>query len=147
MTLSSNWKVKIFTTSLVKSWSYQFLSLIDLKSIKKFIIASAKNFWPWRPGRLQSGREHFTWFWLYIWIMDRYAIVIRSLKRKTYPTSRPECSCWTPTEPLRQASSLCEGTSYCCCPCRFRTRTWTSLGVGTWLSKPPWNRRKSRTLL
>ena len=32
-----NWKVKIFTTSLIKSWSYQFLSLIDLKSIKKFI--------------------------------------------------------------------------------------------------------------
>ena len=42
--LSSNWKVKIFTTSLIKSWSYQFLSLIDLKSIKKFIIASAKFF-------------------------------------------------------------------------------------------------------
>ena len=34
MTLSSNWKVKFFTTSLIKSWSYQFLSLIDLKSIK-----------------------------------------------------------------------------------------------------------------
>ena len=64
MTLSSNWKGKFFTTSLIKSWSYEFLSLIDLKSIKKFIIASAKNFWPWRPGRLQSGREHFTWFWL-----------------------------------------------------------------------------------
>ena len=44
MTLSSNWKVKIFTTSLIKSWSYEFLSLIDLKGIKKFIIASAKNF-------------------------------------------------------------------------------------------------------
>ena len=44
MTLSSKWKVKIFTTSLIKSWSYQFLSLIDLKSIKKFIIASAKIF-------------------------------------------------------------------------------------------------------
>ena len=43
MTLSSNWKVKIFTTLLIKSWSYQFLSLIDLKSIKKFIIASAKK--------------------------------------------------------------------------------------------------------
>ena len=65
VTLLPNWKVKIFTTSLIKSWSYQFLSLIDLKGIKKFIIASAKNFWPWRPGRLQSGREHFTWFWLY----------------------------------------------------------------------------------
>ena len=46
MTLSSNWKVKIFTTSLIKSWSYEFSSLIDLKGIKKFIIASAKNFWP-----------------------------------------------------------------------------------------------------
>ena len=44
--LSSNWKVKFFTTSLIKSWSYQFLSVIDLKSIKKFIIASAKFFWP-----------------------------------------------------------------------------------------------------
>ena len=44
MTLSSNWKAKIFTTSLIKSWSYQFLSLIDLKGIKKFIIASAKKF-------------------------------------------------------------------------------------------------------
>ena len=46
-----NWKVKIFTTSLIKSWSYEFLSLIDLKGIKferfkKFIIASAKLFWP-----------------------------------------------------------------------------------------------------
>ena len=67
MTLSSKWKVKIFTTSLIKSWSYQFLSLIDLKGIKKFIIASAKIFWPWRPGRLQSGCEHFTWFWLYLY--------------------------------------------------------------------------------
>ena len=37
MMLSSNGKVKIFTTSLIKSWSYQFLSLIDLKGIKKFI--------------------------------------------------------------------------------------------------------------
>ena len=46
MTLSSNWKVKIFTTSLIKSWSYEFLSLIDLKGIKKFIIVSAKFFWP-----------------------------------------------------------------------------------------------------
>ena len=44
MTLSSNWKVKIFTTSLIKSWSYKFSSLIDLKGIKKFIIASAKIF-------------------------------------------------------------------------------------------------------
>ena len=44
MTLSSKRKVKIFTTSLIKSWSYQFLSLIDLKGIEKFIIASAKNF-------------------------------------------------------------------------------------------------------
>ena len=41
VTLSPNWKVKNFTTSLIKSWSYQFLSLIDLKGIKKFIIASA----------------------------------------------------------------------------------------------------------
>ena len=47
-------------TSLIKSWSYEFSSLIDLKGIKKFIIASAKIFWPWRPGRPQSGREHFT---------------------------------------------------------------------------------------
>ena len=33
---------------LIKSWSYQFLSLIDLKGIKKFIIASVKRvyFWP-----------------------------------------------------------------------------------------------------
>ena len=60
MTLSSNCeKVKVFTTSLIKSTSYQFLSLIDLKGIKKYIIASAKIFWPGRPGRLQSGREHF----------------------------------------------------------------------------------------
>ena len=44
MTLSPDWKVKIFTTSLIKSWSYEFLSLIDLKGIKKVIIASAKNF-------------------------------------------------------------------------------------------------------
>ena len=43
MTLSSKWKVKIFTTSLIKSWSYQFLSLIDLKGIKKFIICIRKN--------------------------------------------------------------------------------------------------------
>ena len=43
MTLSSNWKVKIFTTSLIKSWSYEFLSLIYLKGIKKFIIAFLKN--------------------------------------------------------------------------------------------------------
>ena len=44
MTLSSNWKVKIFTTSLIKSWSCNFSSLIHLKGIKKFIIASAKVF-------------------------------------------------------------------------------------------------------
>ena len=50
-----------FTTSLIKSWGYEFSSLIDLKGIKKFIIASAKIFWPWRPGRLQSGREHMTY--------------------------------------------------------------------------------------
>ena len=42
MTLLSNWKVKNFTTSLIKSWSYQFLSLVD-KGIKKFIIASEKK--------------------------------------------------------------------------------------------------------
>ena len=47
MTLSSNWKVKIFTTSLIKSWSYKFLSLIDLKGIKKFIIASAREAAKW----------------------------------------------------------------------------------------------------
>ena len=46
MTLSSKWKVKIFTTSLIKSWSYQFFSLTDLKGIKKFIVASAKKIWP-----------------------------------------------------------------------------------------------------
>ena len=46
MTLSSNWEVKNFTTSLIKSWSYEFLSLIDLKGIKKFIITSAKVFGP-----------------------------------------------------------------------------------------------------
>ena len=63
-----------FTTSLIKSWSYEFSSLIDLKGIKKFIIASAKMkpFWPWRPGRLQSGREHFTWFWLYSHIFSPF---------------------------------------------------------------------------
>ena len=43
MTLSPNWKVKIFTTSLIKSWSYQFLSLIDFVGIKIFIIVSAKK--------------------------------------------------------------------------------------------------------
>ena len=44
MTLSSNWKVNIFKTSLIKSWSYPFLSILDLKGIKKFIIASANFF-------------------------------------------------------------------------------------------------------
>ena len=44
MTLSLNWKVKIFTTLLIKSWSYQFLSIIDFVGIKFFIIASAKIF-------------------------------------------------------------------------------------------------------
>ena len=43
MTLSSNWKVKIFTTSLIKSWSYEFSSLIDLKGIKKFNYCIRKN--------------------------------------------------------------------------------------------------------
>ena len=42
MTLSPNWKGKIFTTLLIKSWSFQFLSLIDFVGIKIFIIASAK---------------------------------------------------------------------------------------------------------
>ena len=55
MTLSSNWKVKIFTTLLIKSWLYEFSSLIYLKGIKKFIIALAKNFWPWRPGGCKVG--------------------------------------------------------------------------------------------
>ena len=65
MTLSPNWKVKNFTTSLIKSWSYQFLSLIYLKSIKNFIIASAKLLWPWRPRRLEIGCEHILQVWLY----------------------------------------------------------------------------------
>ena len=47
-------KVKNFTTLLIKSWSYQFLLLIDLKGIKKVIIRYAKIFGPRRPGRLQS---------------------------------------------------------------------------------------------
>ena len=54
------------------------MSLIDLKGIKKFIIASAKNFWPWRPGRLQSGREHFTWFWLYLHVTGTLTESIRA---------------------------------------------------------------------
>ena len=70
-------KWKFSTTSLIKSWSYEFSSLIDLKGIKKFIIASAKNFWPWRPGRLQSGREHFTWFWLYYRICPLWFLIRR----------------------------------------------------------------------
>ena len=41
------------------------MSPINLKGIKNFIIASAKISWSWRPRRLWSGREHFTWFWLY----------------------------------------------------------------------------------
>ena len=50
-----NWKVKIFTTSLIKSWSYEFLSLIDLKGIKKvWIIASAKLFLALKARRLRS---------------------------------------------------------------------------------------------
>ena len=43
MTLSSNWKVKIFTTSLIKSWWHEFLSPIDLKGIKKFNYCIRKN--------------------------------------------------------------------------------------------------------
>ena len=38
MTLSPNWKVKIFTTSLIKSWPYEFLSLIDLKILKSLLL-------------------------------------------------------------------------------------------------------------
>ena len=44
MTLSSNWKVKIFTTSLIKSWSYEFSSLIDLKGIKNLLLHPQKIF-------------------------------------------------------------------------------------------------------
>ena len=53
--------MKIFTTSLDKEVSYDLCRLIELKAVKNFIIASAKKFWPRRPGRLQSGREHTTW--------------------------------------------------------------------------------------
>ena len=44
MTLSPNWMVKIYTTSLIKSWSNQFLSLIDFVDIKKCHYCILKNF-------------------------------------------------------------------------------------------------------
>ena len=38
MTLSSNWKVKGFTTSLIKRWWYEFLSIIDLTGRLKSLL-------------------------------------------------------------------------------------------------------------
>ena len=39
---TKNWKVNIFTTLLIKSWSYQFLKLIDLSGIKKLLLHPKK---------------------------------------------------------------------------------------------------------
>ena len=62
MTLLSNWKVKNFTTSLIKSWSYQFLSLVD-KGIKKFIIASEKIFFALKARKAAKWSRTFYMVW------------------------------------------------------------------------------------
>ena len=70
MALLPNWKVKIFTTSLIKSWSYQFLSLIDLKGIKKFIIASAIFFLALKARKAAKWPRTFYMVWtvIHFWV-------------------------------------------------------------------------------
>ena len=41
---------------------------------KKFIIASAKKFWPWMPGRLH-GREHLYVLYYEVWLWSVYTFI------------------------------------------------------------------------
>ena len=103
MTLSSNWKVKNFTTSLIKSWSWQFLPIIDFVAIKIFIIASAKILWPWRPRRLEIGREHFIRVWLYRKVRTKNVFSKKQFAAKTlkrlYLTFPPHIEHDSPVQP------------------------------------------------
>ena len=54
------WSVALKARKAAK-WPRTFYMVwtVDFVGIKIFIIASAKIFRPWRPGRLEIGREHF----------------------------------------------------------------------------------------
>ena len=64
MTLSSNWKVQQpFIHFINKKFGMTKLSLIEARYQKVGLLTSAKKALE-AKFRLQSGREHFTWFGL-----------------------------------------------------------------------------------
>ena len=69
VTLSSNWKVKTHNCINKKLVAWIFVINIFGKVLKSLLLHPQIFFWLWRLGRLQSGREHFTWFWLYSTIL------------------------------------------------------------------------------